>query len=122
MVDGQPAPYPGEDQGGYQVQFFPLNASGELAGGAYYSGRVEEGGKFSVYGHGGEDVPAGKYRVAVLLHEAEEGDEEGGQEDLLGGKYGKENSTLEFEVKPGDNITVQIEGGAAAAAEPSAAS
>jgi hypothetical protein len=100
-----------------QVEFFPLDESGNLAAQAQsFSADVAEDGSFEVEGDMGEGIPPGKYRVAVRrVGEESEGEDEEEDEGGSGSadpwaKFNKENSPFVVEV-PGEDIVIDLSKG-----------
>jgi hypothetical protein len=58
-------------------------------------------GTFELIGPDAKGIPPGKYRVAVMLGP------EGGS-DALKGKYTREKSKIEVEVKPGEDLVIDL--------------
>lgn len=61
----------------------------------------EEPGTFELIGDDGKGIVPGKYRVAVSVGP------EGGK-DALKGKFSKENSKIEVEVKEGEDLVIDL--------------
>jgi len=107
---GTPAAIPDykESSNCYELEFFPLDASGNLAVARSYRATVAQDGSFSVTDQTGKGgIPPGKYRVAV----ARIGQAGGGEaEDLWQGKFGRQVSPFTCEVKAGEEITIELKG------------
>ena len=112
MDGGSPAVYSGDyEYGGYKVEFFPLDESGNLAAASSYTAEVDASGKFTVVDPlPDKGIPAGKYRVGVyLVDQVQDGDEMVETDDALGGKFGRETSPFTVDVS-GAPITVDLAG------------
>lgn len=108
VVDGgQPVAMPADaEEGGpgLELEFCPLDDSGNLAGDSFQT-YAEQDGSFVMDGNFGDGIPAGKYRV-VVRHMGE--NEEGDSVDLLDGKFEMENSPLEYDITGDQEITIDI--------------
>jgi hypothetical protein len=60
-----------------------------------------EAGTFQLVGPEGKGIPPGKYRVVVVLAPY-------GSNDELKGKYGRDNSPIEVEVKKGEDLVIDL--------------
>jgi hypothetical protein len=58
-------------------------------------------GTFELIGADAKGIPPGKYRVALLMAPA-------GSEDRLKGKFSREKSKIEVEVKEGEDLVIDI--------------
>src|SRR5262245_11384133 len=90
---------PPGDPGG-QVNFITLgtaNAGMEIPA----SILPEPPGSFDVIGAEGKGIPPGRYRVVVFLGPY-------GGKDELKGKYSRDNSKIDVEVKPGEDIVIDL--------------
>lgn len=58
-------------------------------------------GSFQLIGADGKGIPPGKYRVSISLGP------DGGQ-DLLKGKYSREKSKIEVDVKEGEDLVIDL--------------
>ncbi|HSQ56658.1 MAG TPA: hypothetical protein VLM40_13025 [Gemmata sp.] len=58
-------------------------------------------GTFELFGADGKGIPPGKYRVAVVLAPV-------GSADALKGKYSRDNSKIEVEVKEGEDLVIDL--------------
>ena len=58
-------------------------------------------GSFELIGADGKGITPGKYRVAVTMAPY-------GSPDLLKGKYSRENSKIEVEVKEGEDLVIDL--------------
>ena len=56
---------------------------------------------FELIGADGKGIAPGKYRVAIALAPV-------GNPDLLRGRYSRENSKIEVEVKPGEDLVIDL--------------
>ncbi len=100
----------------YELEFFPLDASGNLAVAQSYSVTVAQDGSFTVTDRtlkGG--IPPGKYRVAVARIGMTRG---GDVEDLWQGKFGRQVSPFTCEVQAGKEITIELKGATPAGKPP----
>jgi hypothetical protein len=59
-------------------------------------------GRFELTGPDGKGIPAGRYRVAVILAPY-------GSADQFKGKYDRNNSKVEVEVKGGEDLVIDID-------------
>jgi hypothetical protein len=62
---------------------------------------AEEPGTFELLGQDGKVIPPGRYRVAIFLGP------EGGK-DALEGKFGRDNSPIEVEIREGEDLTIEL--------------
>lgn len=87
---------------GLQVTFIKL---GGVDAGTEYNARITDAanGSFDLIGADGKGIPPGKYRVAITL--APFGSE---SQDRLKGKYSRERSKIEVEVKPGEDVVIDL--------------
>jgi hypothetical protein len=85
---------------GLQIVFIKI---GTADAGTELSARImaEPPGTFDLIGAEGKGIPPGKYRVVVILAPF------GGQDELKG-KYGRDNSKIEVEVKPGEDLIIDL--------------
>lgn len=85
---------------GLQVTFIKI---GGVDAGTEYQAVVTDSatGSFELVGIDGKGIPPGKYRVAITLAPF-------GSEDLLKGKYSRDKSKIEIEVKPGEDVVIDI--------------
>jgi hypothetical protein len=104
------------DDFGWEVKLFLLDESGGFADAMECSGDLDAGSEITIFGPSMQDLPKGRYRVAV--HNWGPGDnpqrdEEGDiiPVDLLEEEFSKENSTMEVDVKPGSKITINLDDG-----------
>jgi len=95
---GQPGVPPGDP--GLQVIFVKL---GGADAGTEYNARIipEPPGSFDLIGAEGKGIPPGRYRVMIILAVV-------GGNDELKGKYGRENSKVEIEVKQGEDVVIDL--------------
>jgi hypothetical protein len=84
---------------GLQVIFIKI---GTIDAGTEIAATIkDESGTFELIGNEGKGIPPGKYRVAVYLGPA-------GSADELKGKYSRENSKIEVEVKKGEDLIIDL--------------
>jgi hypothetical protein len=85
---------------GLQVIFVKL---GGADAGTEYDARIisEPPGSFELIGAEGKGIPPGRYRVMIILAVV-------GGNDELKGKYGRENSKVEIEVKEGEDVVIDL--------------
>jgi hypothetical protein len=95
VMDNMP---PGDP--GLQVIFITL---GTADAGAEIQARIlaEPPGTFDLVGAEGKGIPPGKYRVVVFLGPF-------GGKDEFKGKYSRENSKIDVEVKPGEDVVIDL--------------
>jgi hypothetical protein len=61
----------------------------------------EPPGTFDLIGAEGKGIPPGRYRVAITLGPF-------GSADELKGKYSRDNSKIDIEVKPGEDVVIDL--------------
>ncbi|MCS7021217.1 MAG: carboxypeptidase-like regulatory domain-containing protein [Gemmataceae bacterium] len=85
---------------GLQVTFIKL---GGVDAGTEYEAVVTDSanGAFELIGKDGKGIPPGKYRVVITLAPF-------GSEDMLKGRFSRERSKIEIEVKPGEDVVIDI--------------
>jgi hypothetical protein len=85
---------------GLQVTFIKI---GGVDAGTEYEARITDAanGAFDLIGADGKGIPPGKYRVAVTVAPF-------GSPDQLKGKYSREKSKIEIEVKPGEDVVIDL--------------
>ena len=85
---------------GLQVTFIRI---GGVDAGTEYEARVTDAasGAFDLIGADGKGIPPGKYRVAITLAPF-------GGTDALKGKFSREQSKIEIEVKPGEDVVIDL--------------
>ncbi len=90
---------------GLQVKFIKI---GGVDAGTEYDARITDVEKcmFELVGTDGKGIPPGKYRVAIRMGAFSLGDEDGG--DLLKGRFSRERSKIEIEVKEGEDVVIDI--------------
>lgn len=82
-----------------QIMFIPLDANGET-----YIATVTDPatGAFELAGSDGKGVRLGKYKVSVQINTGP------GTPDALGGKYSPEKTTLQAELKAGEEAVIDV--------------
>ena len=80
--------------------FVGLRRKARISGSWLFSWRIEPGA-FEIVGQDAKPIPPGRYRVAVGLGR------EGGTDELQG-KYGPQNSPIEVEVRPGEDLVIDL--------------
>ena len=89
---------PGDN--GFRVVFVGLGPEG--AGKRIVASVLaDQPGAFEMVGQDAKPIPPGRYRVAVSLGR------EGGTDELQG-KYGPQNSPIEVEVRPGEDLVIDL--------------
>jgi len=85
---------------GLQVIFVKL---GGADAGTEYNARVipEPAGSFELIGAEGKGIPPGRYRIMIILAPY-------GSDDEFKGKYGRQNSKIEVEVKEGEDVVIDL--------------
>jgi len=85
---------------GFQVTFIRI---GGVDAGTEYEARITDAasGAFDLIGADGKGIPPGKYRVAITLAPF-------GGTDALKGKFSRERSKIEIEVKPGEDVVIDL--------------
>jgi hypothetical protein len=85
---------------GLQVTFIRI---GGVDAGTEYEARITDAasGAFDLIGADGKGIPPGKYRVAITLAPF-------GGTDALKGKFSRERSKIEIEVKPGEDVVIDL--------------
>ncbi|MCS6864979.1 MAG: hypothetical protein RMJ56_06800 [Gemmataceae bacterium] len=85
---------------GLQVTFIKI---GGVDAGTEYEATITDStnGSFELIGTDGKGIPPGEYRVAIVLAPF-------GSNDLLKGKFSREKSKIHVEVKPNENVVIDI--------------
>jgi len=93
LKGGQPLKV--SDKGMVQVRFVSENSAP--------SAQVGPDGSFTMTGTDGKGIPAGKYKIAVFAFDPYP------TKDLLGGKFSEQKTTIEREVKPGQELVIDVD-------------
>ncbi len=85
---------------GLQVTFIRI---GSVDAGAEYEATITDAANcsFELIGTDGKGIPPGEYRVAVTLAPH-------GSPDLLKGQFSREKSKIQIEVKPGEDVVIDV--------------
>ncbi len=85
---------------GLQVTFIKI---GGVDAGTEYEATITDGttGSFELIGADGKGIPPGEYRVAVVLAPH-------GSQDQLKGRFSREKSKIQIEVKPNEDVVIDI--------------
>jgi len=83
------------DKGMVQVRFIAEDNG--------YTAPVAADGSFTLTGNEGKGIPAGKYKIAVLAYDPYP------TKDLLGGKFSAMATPINRDVKPGDEVVIDLD-------------
>lgn len=85
---------------GLQVTFIKI---GGVDAGNEYEATITDSatGSFELIGADGKGIPPGEYRIAIVLAPH-------GSDDLLKGRFSREKSKIHIEVKPNEDVVIDI--------------
>jgi hypothetical protein len=85
---------------GLQVTFIKI---GGVDAGTEYEATITDSatGSFELIGTDGKGIPPGEYRIAIVLAPH-------GSDDLLKGRFSREKSKIHIEVKPNEDVVIDI--------------